>query len=185
MNLLLIIDYQNDFVHKDGTLSLGEKASSFDEALHDYIKAKYKSEFDYIVYTKDIHDRDTWGFVEESSSFPFHCGNGEFGSRIYGKTGELLENLKNVICLTKSEFELDYVDIQLVLALADTITVCGVATDICVLQNATLLSTLKEMYKKTKITLKLAEQFCAGLTEEKHNEAVQYMYHILGFEKAD
>lgn len=174
-NLLLVIDYQYDFVSENGTLSLGEDARKIDTRLAQFIE-QFATNGDHVCYTLDTHDSRNWMDHPESKLFPMHCEARTIGNDLYGKTGQVLRRIAGGI--EKNSFGLTPNDAISFLGDYDTITLCGVATDICVLQNAILFYNLAK-----KDTLKLADEYCAGTTPENHTWAVNYMLNTLGMKR--
>ena len=126
--LLVVVDYQNDFVNG----SLGFKAA---EALDEPIAAKveaYRAEGADIVYPQYFD-------MQEGKKLPImHCQNGTEGWKLYGKTGEVC---KDAMTIGKHTFgSMDLAEMALFKGY-DAIEICGVVTNICVMANAILLKT--------------------------------------------
>jgi len=174
-NLLLVIDYQYDFVNENGNLTLGENAQKIDGKLAQFIE-QFHTNGGTVCYTLDTHYSKDWLEHPESKLFPMHCEAGTVGHDLYGKTGRVLRRIAGGI--EKTSYGLNPNEVVSFLADYDTITLCGVATDICVLQNAILFYNLAG-----KDVLKLADEYCAGTTIENHNWAVNYMLNTLGMKR--
>ncbi len=175
-NLLLVIDYQYDFVDPKGELPL-PNASTIDGALAKYVKNS-KAVGDDVIYTLDTHDGLNWHNHPESKLFPLHCDGA--GATTYKMTGQALRT--NGKAIEKQSYCLPNDMITVLLKEYDNITFCGVATDICVLQNAIAFYN-SNFYNGTGTTLKLADEYCAGTTKENHDFAVNYMLNTLGFKR--
>lgn len=174
--LLLVIDYQYDFVDPNGALPLVD-ADKIDANLAKYIR-QVKARNDDVVYTLDTHNGADWQHHPEARLFPLHCdGNGAI---LYGKTGTALRKVG--IAIHKRSYCMNESMILTLLYDYDVITICGVATDICVLQNAILLYNMN-FYGEKNATLRLADEYCAGTTKENHDFAVNYMLNTLGFKR--
>jgi nicotinamidase-related amidase len=130
--LLIVVDYQNDFVV--GTLGF-KKAVELEDHIIQLIK-DYKENNDEIIYTLDTH-YDNYSETLEGKYLPIpHCIKNTEGWQLYGKTKDLLKDCK---CFEKNTFPSldlanylvgkDYVDITLV----------GVVSHICVLSNAIMV----------------------------------------------
>jgi len=131
--LLLVVDYQNDFV----TGSLG-----FEDAvkIEDNIAAKIKQYREYgqegqIIFTMDTHGKN-YMETQEGRNLPVpHCFDGEEGWQLYGSIAGLKEEGDYVFSKpTFGSFELgdhlkgkgdEYESVEL----------CGVVTNICVISN--------------------------------------------------
>jgi nicotinamidase-related amidase len=174
-NLLLVIDYQYDFVNENGNLALGESARKIDNRLAQYI-SQFAANGGDVCYTLDTHYSKNWMEHPESKLFPMHCEAGTIGHDLYGKTGRILRQIAGGV--EKTSYGLSPNEVINFLADYDTITLCGVATDICVLQNAILFYNMAN-----KDTLKLADEFCVGTSKEAHAFAVNYMLNTLGMKR--
>lgn len=130
--LLIVVDYQNDFV--DGSLGFPKA-----KLLEDKINAKiqdYKQNGDEVVFTFDTHD-NTYLDTQEGKNLPVtHCIRNTQGWNLYGSIANMKE--KSDTCFLKPSFgsaelftflsQRDYAGIELV----------GVVTNICVIANAVL-----------------------------------------------
>lgn len=127
--LLIVVDYQNDFVN-------GSLGFPFAQQLENGIAAKieeYKN--DEIVYTLDTH-YENYADTQEGKNLPVsHCIKDTKGHELYGKIQKLLEGRKYFEKSTFPSLELgkylegnDY----------DTIELCGLVSNICVISNAVI-----------------------------------------------
>lgn len=134
--LLIVVDYQNDFV----TGSLGfDKAVLLEEPIAAKIR-EYRSLGDdgQIIFTMDTHDKHYMDSKEGQHLPVVHCIDGEDGWQLYGKIKDL--KAENDLVFSKptfGSFELceylrnhadDYESIEFV----------GVVTNICVISNIVL-----------------------------------------------
>ena len=90
--LLVVVDYQNDFVN--GSLGF-EGAELLDERIAAKVEA-YRAEGADIMYTMDTHGS---GYLEmqEGRKLPVvHCQNGTEGWKLYGKTGEVCKDAMTI-----------------------------------------------------------------------------------------
>ncbi len=84
--LLIVVDYQNDFV--DGSLGF-EGAELLDERIAAKIN-EYHQNGDYVFYTMDSHTSNYLN-TQEGRSLPItHCVEGTQGWELYGKTAEAI-----------------------------------------------------------------------------------------------
>ena len=132
--LLVVVDYQNDFVN--GSLGF-EGAELLDERIAAKVEA-YRAEGADIMYTMDTHGS---GYLEmqEGKKLPVvHCQNGTEGWKLYGKTGEACKG-----AMTISKHTFGSLDLAMLVLHKnynyDVIEICGVVTNICVMANAVLL----------------------------------------------
>lgn len=127
--LLIVVDYQNDFVNGSLGFPLAQK-------LEDGIAAKieeYKN--DEIIYTLDTHYKN-YADTQEGKNLPVsHCIKGTNGHKLYGKIQKLLEGRRYFEKSTFPSLELgkylegkDY----------DIIELCGLVSNICVISNAVI-----------------------------------------------
>lgn len=127
--LLIVVDFQNDFV--SGSLGFDEAA-----ALDDKICAKideYKN--DDIIYTLDTHDNN-YMTTQEGRKLPvLHCIKGTDGHKLYGRTGEKLTGKKYFEKNTFPSLELGKF---LEGKAYDVIELCGLVSNICVISNAVI-----------------------------------------------
>lgn len=132
--LLVVVDYQNDFV----TGSLGSKeAESLDEAIAAKVEAYRQEEAD-IIYTMDTHGPAYLDMQEGKKCPVVHCQNGTDGWKLYGKTGEACKDAMTIGKHTFGSFDLAMMALN---NGYDQIELCGVYMDVGVIANAILLKT--------------------------------------------
>lgn len=127
--LLIVVDYQNDFVN--GSLGF-DGAEKLDDLICTKIE-EYKN--DEIVYTLDTHTDDYMNTFEGKNLPVPHCIKGSDGHALYGNTAKKLEGKKFFEKQTFPSLDLgkylegkDY----------DVIELCGLVSSICVLSNAVI-----------------------------------------------
>ena len=164
--LLIVVDYQNDFV--DG--SLGFPGA---ELLEEPIAAKieeYRSAADVIAFTFDTHRCD-YLETQEGRNLPVrHCIRNTPGWQLHEAVAPFAAET-----VEKSTFG----SIALAEALERLaengganldVELCGVCTDICVVSNALLIKAhLPEAFVHVDAAC------CAGVTPERHNAALEVM----------
>lgn len=130
--LLIVVDYQNDFVN--GALGFSD-AHEIEQKIIDTIEDHLKTKDD-IVFTKDSHF-DNYLETEEGRNLPFkHCIKGTPGHDIHGKVAAYLPKAKKVYeKLTFGSLELAN---DIVNKGYEEITLVGLVTNICILSNALL-----------------------------------------------
>ena len=161
--LLVVVDFQNDFV--SGSLGF-EKAKELEEHIVQLIK-EYHMNGDEIVYTMDTH---TENYLEtyEGSHLPVeHCIEQTVGWELYGKVKDLLQDC---LCFKKPTFP----SLDLAYYLEDKeyedITFVGVVSHICVLSNAIMA---KAAQPETPIRVDL--KGIASADEKVHQEGIDVM----------
>jgi nicotinamidase/pyrazinamidase len=130
-HLLVVVDYQNDFIL--GSLGFPEAASYYGR-----IKAlitQFSEGHDDVVFTRDVHD-EKYLHTEEGRNLPImHCLAGTDGVKFYGELEAISHDYPVFEKATFPSFELgkwlhgrDYEEIVL----------CGLDLSICVLSNAVI-----------------------------------------------
>lgn len=171
---LVVIDYQNDFVADDGKLTCGKMAQEIEGNIRQLIK-EMKSTGGDVVFTFDTHDN--FYSERESKSFPPHCIAGTDGWELFGQVASYAnvgrKRFKNTFALPANQ-------VRILLDSYDRIYLCGVATNICVLQNAIALYNMSasEGYDTNFIVV---ENACASFDATEHQRAIAYMRDVLGF----
>lgn len=127
--ILVVVDYQNDFVN--GALG-SESAELIEDAICEKIRSYSDSE---VVYTLDTHGSDYLD-THEGKNLPVpHCIKGTEGHKLYGKTAGLLKGKR---CFEKPSFGSLELCEYLKKGGYDVVEICGLVTDICVLSNAVM-----------------------------------------------
>lgn len=137
--LLVVVDYQNDFVN--GALGFAGA-----ETLEPGIKAAVEKTLDnqgYVIFTRDTHARN-YLTTREGAFLPVeHCIAGTPGHQLYGSLHAYEEKPRSrILFLNKETFgcsELPQRASELCGGVPDLIEVCGLVTDICVVSNAIIL----------------------------------------------
>ncbi|MEG1407277.1 MAG: isochorismatase family cysteine hydrolase [Ruthenibacterium sp.] len=166
-NILIVIDYQNDFV----TGSLGNAAAV---ALEDKIAEKVQQHLGKggaVLFTRDTHTED-YLTTREGKFLPVpHCIKGTDGWGLYGKLARYETNTRDCVSIiNKPTFGCAALPDE-VEALCggepNSIEICGVVTDICVVSNAILLHSA---FLNAKISIH--QSLCAAATKEGHERAI-------------
>ena len=134
--LLVVVDYQNDFV--DGALGFSG-AEKLDALICEKIEEYRKDAESDIIFTLDTHGKNYLA-TQEGKNLPIpHCIAGTHGWELYGRTGEKWSDEDTVI--EKPSFgSLELMDIADENAY-DQVELVGLVSNICVLSNAVLLKT--------------------------------------------
>lgn len=163
--ILLVVDYQNDFV----TGSLGfDGADKLDEGIaakvRNYAKEGYK-----IYYTLDTHTED-YLKTREGIQLPVeHCIAGTEGWKVYGETAKALEEVK-AQAVEKTTFGM-YPDSVInrfpISGEVEEVELVGVVTNMCVLSNAVLM---QAKYPDAQIVIDAS--LCDSFDRSMHESAL-------------
>lgn len=165
--LLVVIDYQNDFV----TGALKNDAAA---ALEAGIAARVAAHLERggrVLFTRDTHDA-AYPETREGKFLPVpHCIKGSEGWALYGALAQYEEGVRDgVAIINKPTFGCAALPAE-VMALCggapDKIEICGVVTDICVISNAILLHSA---FLNSRIVI--LKNLCAGSSPEAHAHAL-------------
>jgi len=130
--LLIIVDYQNDFV--DGALGF-KGADKISIVIKEKIEQYLKEQND-IIFTLDTHEENYMETMEGSKLPVKHCIKGSEGWKIYESV--------NYIPLAKKVFEKPtFPSLELANYLKeheyDEVELCGLVSNICVISNAVMV----------------------------------------------
>ncbi|KRK57181.1 cysteine hydrolase family protein [Fructilactobacillus fructivorans] len=137
---LLIIDYTNDFVDDQGSLTAGKPAQKLDQSIVD-LAEKFKDDNQFVIFPTDVHKKDD-PYSPETKLYPTHNVRGTWGRQLYGNVGKWFDknqDLDNVWQMDKtrySAFAGTDLDLRLRERNVKTLHLAGVCTDICVLHTA-------------------------------------------------
>ena len=161
--LLVVVDYQNDFV--DGTLGF-DKALEIEPYLVKLVK-EYLNNKDDVYFTKDTHFSN-YLETQEGINLPIsHCIKGTFGHELHG---ELKELSKGCTIIEKPSFPSLELAEKLKNTSYDDVRVVGVVTDICVLSNCIMIkSALPEA------VISVDTKGCASFDENLEKAALEVL----------
>lgn len=132
---LIVVDYQVDFV----TGSLGfEKAVALEKPIADKI-SRYRAENADVIFTFDTHQSDYLSTNEGRNLPVVHCIEGTGGHDLYGTVADMKKAEDR--CFNKPVFGSTQLFDYLRESDYDTIELCGVVSNICVISNAVLAKT--------------------------------------------
>ena len=132
---LIVVDYQNDFVN--GALGF-EKAVLLDERISEKIEY-YHNNNDDVIFTFDTHKSDYLN-TQEGKNLPIeHCIENTEGHKLYGKTATMIKDCDK--CFYKPSFGSAELFEYLKQTEYESIELCGVVSNICVISNAVLAKT--------------------------------------------
>jgi nicotinamidase-related amidase len=172
MKALIVVDMQHDFI--DGALGSAE-ATMIVEKVAEKVKQYNEDPGAVIIYTRDTHDEHYMDSFEGQRLPVMHCIENTPGWEI---VPEVFVEGPNVNIIDKSTFGHrniarvvhDFVGCCLESNEVESIELCGVCTDICVVSNAMLI---KSAYMDIPIIVDSA--CCAGTTPENHQAALTVM----------
>ncbi len=164
--VLVVIDMQNDFI--TGALA-NEEGQKIVGALKERIETCKKEGFS-IFFTRDTHGTN-YLETQEGRKLPVpHCLKGTDGWQIVPELQPYAEESR---VFDKPSFSSPEIPVWIKSQIGtepETIELCGVCTDICVISNAMVL---KAAFPETPITVKA--DLCAGVTVESHRNALSAM----------
>lgn len=158
-NALCIVDMQNDFIK-------GSLANNWaDKTVPNIIREINSGKYDRIIVTKDTHESDYLASLEGQKLPIEHCISGTWGWEIDSRISDALDKFgrDKVSTFTKSTFGIDSAELD---NYADTYTVVGTCTDICVLSMALSLKHLENT------PVRVLSNCCSpSMEDEKKQEA--------------
>ena len=177
--LLLVIDYQVDFVADGGNLTAGQPAQAIEPAILARIDAYQAAGAD-VLCTLDTHTPADWQSGHpESTAFNLHCAENTPGWALYGALAD-----RQLETLTKGSYMLEASDIDWLTRQYDEIEFAGVVTDICVLQNAIGLYNHAANHN-LGVKFSLCPDCVASFNADNHAWALNYLFGTLGFTKVE
>lgn len=130
--ILMRIDFQNDFVHPDGLLTINNP--ELIERHQKFADNIFSNTFDKIIDTYDTHFEDTYKLTNEGELFPIHCQFGTWGWEQAAPFKPSLDVMKMYKSTTNIWNEENlYKDLGQDWSNKD-VYLCGVLSDICVVQ---------------------------------------------------
>ena len=129
MKVLIVVDYQNDFV--DGALGFPDAKKVEDEIIR--LVREFKKNNDLVLFTKDTHLEDYMETVEGHHLPVPHCIKGSKGHEL---TDKLLKEVGDSEVIEKPTFPSLELGNKLSKLNPNEIHLCGLVSDICVFANA-------------------------------------------------
>ncbi|MFC7391979.1 cysteine hydrolase family protein [Scopulibacillus cellulosilyticus] len=173
---LIVIDYTNDFIDKNGALTCGEPGQKIDPEITSVTK-QFIDSGDYVVFAVDCHNKND-KYHPESKLYPPHNIQGTEGRELYGMLGALYDKHKknsNVYWMDKtrySAFAGTDLDIKCREREIKEIHLVGCCTDICVLHTAV------DAYNRG-FSIVVHEKAVASFNEEGHQWALGHFKNCL------
>ena len=164
MKCLIVVDYQVDFV--SGSLGHAD-AASLDAAIAARIR-RAREQGEDVLFTLDTHGA-AYLSTREGRHLPVpHCIRGTEGHALYGEVAKEYRAEDTIFC--KETFGSKELFAYLLERHYDTVELCGVVTNICVISNAVLARTaLPEAKVRVNATL------CASNDAALHQKALEVM----------
>ncbi len=155
--ILVRIDFQNDFVHPHGLLSISD--TDLIDRHQKFADSLFKDSFDKIIDSYDTHFNETYPSTLEAQSYGIHCVYGTWG---WQQAAPFKKEL-NVTPVYKSTTNI-WNDVRTYKDLSDdwsgkNVYLCGVLSDVCVVQA------LNGFLKKGANVI-VIEDLCKGLNQE-------------------
>ena len=143
--LLIVVDYQNDFV--DGALGF-EGAELLDERIARKID-EYREAGDHVAFTLDTHHKDYLETIEGANLPIPHCIEGSEGHALYGQVAERLHDSDDVFLKPTFGSTALFERLQKRQGVAagigtepyESIELVGLVSNMCVLSNAVIART--------------------------------------------
>lgn len=156
---LIVVDYQVDFV--SGSLGF-EKAKLLDDKIAKKID-DYRKNDDEIIFTFDTH-QSNYLETNEGRHLPVpHCIEKTSGHKLYGKTASMLKDSDK--CFYKSTFGSAELFEYLKTKEYQSIELCGVVSNICVISNAVLAKTAQP---ETEV---IVDSTCTASNDDELNKS--------------
>ena len=133
--LLLVIDYQNDFVN-------GALGNTYAQQIYENVKKdiiSYQNNNDDIIFTLDTHDDNYLNTIEGKYLPIKHCIKGTFGHELYQDIKFLAKGYPQI---EKQTFGSKQLFDLLKNKNYDDILIIGVVTNICVISNAIIVKSI-------------------------------------------
>lgn len=176
--VLVVVDMQNDFI--SGSLGT-EDAKKIVPNVVNKIK-EYNSEGNLVIFTKDTHEYN-YLKTQEGRNLPIeHCIKDTWGWKVEDSCRKAWKETRNVVItgnLRNTFYKDTFGSIELAEFIKDSydfideVEFCGLCSEICVISNVALV---KAFCPELKI--KVDANCCAGVTPEKHKEALSVMESI-------
>ena len=168
--LLVVVDYQKDFVNG----SLGFKGA---ELLYDKILKRvreYKENNDYILFTMDTHGEDYLKTLEGKYIPICHCIKGSEGHELYGPELKKIAQNEEVYIIQKNKFgTMEFMKLKEELAEIESVELCGIDTNICVLSNAIICQTV---FQNSEIYIR--KNLCGSGNRELERKTFEIMKNL-------
>lgn len=164
--LLVVIDYQNDFVN--GSLGF-EKAETLENNIYNKVKA-FLNDGHNVVFTYDTHNEEYLNTREGKNLPIIHCIDNTIGHELYGKLKDF-KNEDNTIHINKYSFGIEPKEMvklsEKIGEDIDYIEIVGIVTNMCVISNVVIL---QSQYRNAEIVVDAS--LCASFDDDLHKKAL-------------
>ncbi|MBQ7303558.1 MAG: cysteine hydrolase family protein [Alphaproteobacteria bacterium] len=156
-NILMRIDFQNDFVHPQGDLTISD--TDLIKKHQKFANSLQSGMVDLIIDSYDTHFKETYNNTIESKNFPIHC---VFGSWGWQSAAPLKDNIEKIdifksttnIWNEKNTYEILSQDFT-----NKNVYLCGVLSEVCVYQA------MKGLLKRGANVI-IIEDLCKGINAQ-------------------
>ena len=166
--LLVVVDYQNDFV--DGALGF-KGAELISHNIAELIK-EFRNKVDEVVFTYDTHDEDYLNTVEGKNLPVPHCFKGSDGWQLYPEINALIGDSK---VFYKPGFGSKELGDYIARNKYDEIYLVGLVSDICVFSNAIVAKASASPYTKIKVVRNATSSFDLEM-QEKSFDVLKHLH---------
>ena len=166
--LLVVVDYQNDFV--DGALGF-KGAELISHNIAELIK-DFRNNDDEVVFTYDTHQADYLETVEGQNLPVPHCLRGSEGWQFYPEINELIKDSKT---FEKPGFGSKELGDYIASKNYDEIYLVGLVSDICVFSNAIVAKASASPYTKIKVVRNATSSFDLEM-QEKSFDVLKHLH---------
>ena len=166
--LLVVVDYQNDFV--DGALGF-KGAELISSNIAELIK-EFRNNNDEVVFTFDTHNEDYLSTVEGNNLPVPHCFKGSDGWKLYPEINALLGDAK---VFEKPGFGSKELGHYIENNDFEEIYLCGLVSDICVFSNAIIAKASASPYTKIKVVRNATSSFDLEM-QEKSFDVLKHLH---------
>lgn len=164
--LLLVVDYQNDFVV--GALGFLDAVKIYSNVKEKILN--YEKNNDDVIFTSDTHKEDYMDTIEGKSLPIKHCIEGSEGHKFYKDINDFASHH---LVLKKDTYPCVKLFSTLKGSEYESIEVIGVVTNICVLSNAVIL---KSLFPNTPIIVD--SKCCASNNKKLEEEAYDILRNL-------
>ncbi len=159
-NMLVVVDYQNDFV--DGALGF-PGAEKLDRAIAEKIRHAEQNGTT-VVVTMDTHG-ENYLDTREGQRLPVpHCIEGSRGWELFGETGEVLGRVGHVT-LCKATFGAAPLDLAKLPEGVEEIELVGLVSNMCLISN---VCCFQATYPQAQITVDM--NLCDSFDKDLHKK---------------
>ena len=157
--LLIVVDYQNDFI--DG--ALGFKGADLIAPKIVELINKFRANNEEVVFTYDTHDTNYMKTTEGQYLPVPHCLKGSEGWQLHDSIKDLVKDAK---VFEKPGFGSKELGDYIASKNFEEIYLCGLVSDICVFSNAIIAKASASPYAKIKVVRNATSSFDLDMQEK-------------------